>query len=537
VSHTKRAVRAGEQHEPPPPARTVKPNRRTHTVLPVVAIAGDADGNYLSESGETGSVSQLIDELPKYAPTLFCTVGAADFVAMLDEIYSPLHPNSWQRIYGVDAKDVTPVNGVARAARCTTPVNLFGWKDRDGGVFHRIIDPVTMYRNALGDIWPGEDDDLRKLLKWGIALRDFCAEQNLRVSPVLGGMAAQLLRDPRFYPNDRRKVPTVINERARETMPGNHYFLNVLPDPSNNFTAHYLDQHRAHHYHARHTPLPDSNNCFAYGRFTDLGDTSFRDCDPRFMGLYCLDLDAPRNRPPFDFLGSNLDAVFVYSNELPYLLDSGFRVTGVRAAWGSVKRDVGIAKYAGWACDQLDRYDNAAWLKPLLLATYGVLATRPMTRKAVFRMAKKGTPVTFRTGRRKVSGLYIETPRKLQPGVAHVIQLGMIQAATRVESIGLAQWLDFQGYTVLSIHSDSVHVEADDDKPLPEFIPEPWRCKTRLTYLQYISEQAFLSNQMKCLPGVSGQELRRYTGQSNRAPRFTAREVSAREANDKPVEV
>jgi hypothetical protein len=532
-----RAVRADTSHEPPLPARTVKPNRRTHTVLPVVAIVGDSDGCYLSESGETGSVSQLIDTLPNLPSTLFCTVGAADFVAMLDEVYTPQYPNSWQRIFGVDAKEVTPVNGVARATRCTTPVNLFGWKDRDGGVFHRIIDPVTMYRNALGDIWPGEDDDIRKLLKWGVALRDFCGENNLRVSPVLGGMAAQLLRDPRFYPGDRRKVPTVINERARETLPGNHYFLNVSPDPSNNFTAHYLDQHRAHHYHTQHTALPDSNNCFAYGAFRDLDSAPFSVCDPRFMGLYCLDLDAPIHPPPFDFIGDRLDARFIYSNELPYLLDAGYRVTGVRAAWGSVKRDTGLPKYAAWASDQLDEYGDPAWLKPLLLATYGVLATRPMTRKAVFRMAKKGMPVTFRTGRRKLSGLYIETPRKLQPGVAHVIQLGMIQAATRVESIGLAQWLDAEGYTILSIHSDSVHVEADDDKPLPEHIPEPWRCKTALTYLQYINEQAFLCNQMKCLPGVSGQELRRYTGQSNRAPRFTAREVEAREANDRPVTV
>lgn len=534
-----RAVRADKPHEPPPPARTVKPNRRTHTVLPVIAIvcgANSDEGEYLSESGETGTVSKLIDTLPKASPTLFCTVGAADFVAMLDEIYTPLYPSSWQRIYGVEAKDVTPVNGIARAARCTTPVTLFGWKDRDGGAFHRIIDPVTMYRNALGDIWPGEENDIRKLLRWGVTLRDFCADNNLRVSPVLGGMAAQLLRDRRFYPNDRRKVPTVINERARETIPGNHYFLNVLPDPSNNFTAHYLDQHRAHHYHARHTLLPDSNNCFAYGRFQDLRDVAFCDVDPRFMGLYCLDLDAPARRTPFDFIGHNsladrigdkVNAQFVYSNELPYLLDAGFRITGVRAAWGSIVRDTGLPKYARWASDQLDEYGDPAWLKPLLLAVYGVLATRPMTRKAVFRMAKKGTPVTFRTGRRKISGLYIETPRKLQPGVAHVIQLGMIQAATRVESIGLAQWLDSLGHTILSIHSDSVHVEANDDKPLPEFIPEPWRCKQTLTYLQYISEQAFLSNQMKCLPGVSGQELRRYTGHSNSAPRFTAKPVEA----------
>lgn len=145
MSHTTRAVRDKAPHEPPPPARTVKPNRRTHQPLPVVSIGPTG---FLAECGETGTIDQLVEELPTYPPTLFCTVGAADFVAMLDEVYAPQYPNSWQRIFGVEAKDVTPVNGAARAARCTTPVNLFGWKDRDGGVFHRIIDPVTMYRNA-----------------------------------------------------------------------------------------------------------------------------------------------------------------------------------------------------------------------------------------------------------------------------------------------------------------------------------------------------------------------------------------------------
>lgn len=518
------ANRVRSKHEPPPPPRTVKPNARTHRALPVVAISGS---QFLTEEGETGTVAELIEALPDYAPTLFCTVGAADFIAMLNQIYLLRYPNSWQRVITPHEASVIKVGAVEKASRVTVAVNYFGWQGagKRNGVFHKIIDPVTMYQQGLDEVWPAfEGDPIRKLLRWAITLRDFCAENNLQVRPTLGSISSQLLKQPRFYPRARRKVPAKVNERARENLPGNHYFLNVVSDPSNNFNAYYLDQKRAHHYHARHVPLPDSNNCYAYGAFTNLAHIAFCDTDPRFMGLYCLDLDPPTHPPPYDWVGSRLDGAFVYSNELPHLLDYGYRVRGVRAAWGSIKRDEGIRKYAIWASDQLDKYGDPIWLKLLLHATYGCLATRPMNRKTIYRLAKRGEPVTVRTGRNKLTGLMVESSRKLEPGIAHVIQRGMIEAATRSESIGLAQWLDHQGHTILSIYADAVIVEADDDRPLPEFIPDPWRCKSELTNLQFVSAQAFISNQMTKLPGV-GRELRGYLPVRGQAPRVKMYDV------------
>lgn len=508
------ATPVSKRHEPPPPPRTVKPNGRTHKSLPIVAVGRDS---FLAESGETGTLAELIDKLPNYETTLFCTVGAADLVTRLNQIYLLRYPGTWQVSWNVPDGNAVRVGGVERAVRVMVAVNYFGWNRGSGGkkgdksVYHQIIDPVTMYQQGLDDIWPElEGDPLRRLLKWATTLRDFCAENNLKVKPTLGGISAQALRNPKFYPDARRKVPAKINQRARENLPGNHYFLNVKPNvefPA----AYYLDQKRAHHYHARHIPLPDSNHCYAYGAFADLGSVAFPDVDSRFMGLYCLDLDPPAIRPPYDWVGTGLaeritsDTLreqFVYSNELPHLLDCGYRVRGVRAAWGSVKRDYGLLRYAEWAESQLDRYGDPVWLKLLLHATYGCLATRPMTRKTVYRLAKRGEPTTIRTGRNKITGLLVESPRKLEPGIAHVIQRGMIEAATRSESIGLAQWLDHQGHTVLSIYADAVIVEADDDRPLPELIFDPWRCKAELTHLQYYTAMAFRSDQMTKLPGV-----------------------------------
>jgi hypothetical protein len=520
------ASRVSNRREPPPPARTVKPNRRTYKSLPIVAICS---GQTLSESGEAGTVAELINALPDYGATLFSCVGSADFVTMLNQTYLLRYPGTWQRVVTPHEAGVTRVGSVERASRMTVVVNYFGWQHKSkkgGGTYHRIIDPVTMYQQGMDEIWPTfEGEPIRKLLKWAVTIRDFCAENNLQVRPTLGGISSQMLRSPRFYPNARRKVPSKINERARENLPGNHYFLNVTPDPSNNFSAYYLDQKRAHHYHARNVALPDSNNCFAYGAFTDLGSVTFAIPDTRFMGLYCLDLDPPSKRPVYNWIGDRLDAVFVYSNELQHLLDSGYRVRGVRAAWGSVKRDYGLQQYAEWAETQLDEYDDPIWLKLLLHATYGCLAVRPMNRKAIYRLAKSGTPVEIRTGRHKLGGLLVESTRKLEPGIAHVIQRGMIESATRSESIGLAQWLDSKQHKTLCIYADAIIVEADDDNPLPD-IPDPWRCKTQLTNLQFVSAQAFLSNEMTKLPGV-GRELRAYRPTRGYAPHKQVYDVVA----------
>ena len=453
---------------------------------------------------------------------------------MLGETFTAQYGETWNWRVHCDERNMTAPNQFMRVSRVTTVVNYFGWQgsDHNKGCYHRAIDPITFCGHQLADLMPkpsppndgiewvtfagnatdGPDEwgQLRDLLTWATRLRDFCDQNNLEIRPTQGSVAAQFLSDPRFYPEARRKVPAKINERARENLPGNHYYLNVRPDPSNDFAAYYLDQHRSHHYHARTTPLPDSDHCYAFGRFTDLGESNLR-VDRHFNGLYCLDLIAPKRRPNFDWtrkpplelrLEDNLESVFVYSNELPHLRDLGYRVRRVRAAWGSSRRDTGLPKYAEFACGQLDRYGDAPWIKPLLLSTYGVLATRPKNRESIFRLAKRGEPVRIKVGKRELNGVRVVSPRKLEPGVAHVIQRGMIEAATRSESIGLAQWLEHCGHTVLSIYADAVMVEADDDRPLPE-LPDPWRCKRELNHLQFINQQAFKSDGMTKLPGVS----------------------------------
>lgn len=534
---------AAESFNPAP--RIVRPRTRTYKRLPVVAMN---DIVMLTEQGEVRELDFHLDgdaaslETLTYftsaPPTLFAKRAAADFISILDRHFNERDPNHWQWRASVHERDIVRPDGVKVASRVSTIIHYFGFK---GGSYHKIIDPVVMYGHDLDTIWPtdqggGHDsgglnpptaesgDALMRLLEWAVTLRNFCDKNGMEVRPTIGGIGSQFLTDRRFYPKRRRKVPMVINERAREKLPGNHYHLTVHPTPYEEFRALYLDQHRAHHYHARTVSLPDSNQLYAHGMFRNLNETVFKETWPDFYGLYCLDLQEPPTSRPSHWI-TILERAFVFSNELPHLFDMGYKVNGVYAAWGSFRRDTGIARYAKWASKQLDHYGDKPWLKPLLLSTYGTLATKPKYGESVFKLAKSGNEVTLVTGRNTLTGKHVVAPKKLEPRIANVIHRGMIEAATRSESVGYGQYLADQGFHVLSVYADAVIVEDDPDKNLPAPI-DPWRLKQTLNHLQFINQQAFISGEMTKLPGVSREQMayRQHT-MPGYAPRMTKYEA------------
>lgn len=483
--------------------RAVKPRSRKYKRLPIIVVAR---GRWINENGEP--VPEYLPDMPS---TLFVTIGAGDFVSQLDEVYAAAYPDSWQWHVSTQEKGIVQPGGIRVAARVTTVVKQFGFKN---GNYHRIIDPVVMYGKKLDDVWPGPGSLEARLMEWGQAIRDFCHENGMEVRPTIGSISGQFLTDRRFYANARRKVPRAINDRARENLPGNHYGLAVEPSPEREFTAWYVDQRRAHHYHAARTPLPDADNLYAHGRFTDLSlkGVSLGEIQDDFHGLYCVHMQVPENvhHRFWHWINPTAPYDFVFSNEIPLLLEMGYKINHVIAAWGSHDRDQGIARYANWADQQLDEHADAPWIKPLLLATYGTLATRPSWGEAVFRLAKRGQPATVYTGRRSLTGIQTHKPIKLEPGIANVIHRGMIEAATRAESIQLARTLADRGLRVLSIYADAVIVQQpkDDTRQLPP-VPEPWRLKRTLNHLQFINQQAFISGEMTKLPGVS-REVKEY---------------------------
>jgi len=475
----------------------------------VVAVVKDT---VLTEDGESMLLDQLVRRLPPMQRTLFAATNGADLLAYLDNIFAIPYPTTWQWRTSDISRDVPSV-GTVRVRSVTVAVQWFGFRGNGhkGGIFHRLIDPVTMYRKSMSEIMAGDHKSkLAWLLKWAVTLRDWCIDNRLQISPTTGGIGAQLLTDPRFYPEARRKVPRQTNDRARDTLPGNHYCLEVIPSPEREYRVTYIDQHRAHHYHARLLKFPHANHLYALGNFHNLDKFYREQPSPMFMGLYCLDLLAPRFGKHYSWLKGNgiLERQFVYTNELPHLLDMGYLILGVRAAWGSTHRDSGLNRLAAWACDQLDRHDNAPWLKPVLLSAYGCLACKGDHAQTVFRLARRGEETTIATGKRRLTGIAVKR-KKLEPGITNVIHRGMIEAATRSESIGMAQHLILRGQRILQIYADAVLVEADDDRPLP-LLPEPWEVKQTLNHYQPLSKQAFIADGMSRLPGVSHRDLLAY---------------------------
>lgn len=491
--------------EPLEVQKIVRPRHRKPRRMPVVAIGDTAA--WIDENGKVGPISELLTALPA-TPTLFAKVNAADFIALLDEHYRKTHPTTWQWWAHENERAIRNPDGLKIAARVTVAIHSFGFK---GKGYHRIIDPITMYGKGLDDIWPGDEPPIQKLLEWAQQIRNFCHDNQMEVRPTIGAISTQFLTDHRFYPNDRRKVPRATNDTARTHQPGNHYALYVHPAPHKEFTAWYIDQTRAHHYHARTAALPDADSLYAYGWFADLDGIAFDKPESDFHGLLCLDLELPKELDQFTWIRRNGKHHFVFTNEVPHLLDMGYRVRGEIAAWGSFKQDTGLAKYAIFADQQLDKYDaNNAWLKPLLLATYGTLSTRAGTAGTVFRMASKGERVQLVTGHRTLTGKLVRPPKRLEPKIANVLHRGMIEAATRSDSVGLAQHLAAQGYTILSIYADAIIVKQDEEHTSLPILPEPWRIKDTLNYLRFINKQAFISSEMTKLPGVS-RELQQYT--------------------------
>lgn len=509
-----------------PPQHVVRPRGRQYKLMPVMAIHGKVT---MTEDGTLGSMEELIAALPGMPSTLFVKIGAADFLGACDMTFSKDY-TAWQWHATERERAICRPDGVRIAARVSIAIHFFGFKH---GNYHKIIDPITMHGRGLDEIWPGTDGTIVRLRDWAVALRDFCHENNLDVRPTTGGISAQFLTDPRFYPDARRKVPRPTNDSVRERLPGNFYHLTVAPGPQREYTAYYLDQHRAHHRHAMDTDLPCANGLYAMGDFAAMDTISFPDVWDNFYGLYCLDLRTPtrrRNKFMREWLNHSpltevIERRFIYSNELPLLQDMGYEVIGVRAAWGSHRRDTGIATYAAWAMAQLDRYSDAPWIKPLLLSTYGTLATRPKIAEAIFKTAKKGDHVTVATGQNKLRGRHIKGRVKLEPRIANVLHRGMIEAGTRVESLYYAIHLSHTGYHVLSIYADAVIIKIDDDKPEQPLIVDPWRLKATLNHLQFINTQAFQSGEMTRMPGVTGisRDAAKHRQRTNKAPNMVPR--------------
>jgi len=412
-----------------------------------------------------------------------------------------------------------------------TLVSWFGWRTfwSNGTTahthYHYPVDPIVLANCAIHRLIPHEVDSdarLAALLAWGMDMREWCRENDLKVSTSAGSLAIQLLTDPRFYPESRRKVPRATNDRARQHLFGNHYELHTEPRIFQN--GYYLDMKSAHHYCASKVALPNANTLNARGKFREpLGESedqpftrsepirvasgcaAYRQLTTRAYGLLQVRIDPlrPHERFTLPYLKKpGIRIAWIYTNELELVRELGGQILGIEAAWVSFERDDGIRKYAEWAMaeNRAMSSERKKWCKPTLLAAYGMLAHRPTAPTIGYHQSDKGIrqPVPVPGGGVLEMNIH-QAQKETESRICNVIHRGMIEAEVRVRVIRMARELAAQGTEVLALYADSVIVNSD--LPLT-FLPEPWDIKTELTQLEFFNAVSFHSKEMTKLPGI-----------------------------------
>lgn len=509
--------------ERPDIPRVVKPRKPYDLDLPIIAVTSEEI--FIESTGELLSRELLAPTLEHHASAL---IVCSNPERLLTEVHRELsHHPLWQFRLSPLLRERMGQRGEIET-RQELIVNFFGFKrpnhhkGSQGRYFYPLA-PSQYCRRSTRDLIPGDMPFWQALLTWAEGVRVFCQAHKLRATPTAGGVAAQLLRHPDFYPADRRKAPTATNEKTRPHLPGNHYELRAELDRIYG-GALYIDQADAHHFAAESIALPHADDLYAQGRFHQLdGEPWLRPERPGWdsvlssHGLFHACLEVPpivangRYIPPALHTPGPAQRRYVFSNELPELLALGARIRWISAAWTSHQADEGIRKYAEWAKREIQLWpDQKPWLKPTLLASYGILAAKPRRLTLAFWQATGGEEETWPVASDQVDVKVTRTKRAMQSPIANVIQRGMIEAETRRRSLSLARLLEEKhGREVLSVYADAVIVrDRKGDPPGLPLLPEPWRVKDRLSMLRFYSPQAFVSDQIRRLPGVSSDILK-----------------------------
>lgn len=505
---------------PPPPRRSIRPRRETRLDKPVIAIHGDS---ILLENGDVHPTSELPELIVTQPSSIIVTHQPGHIVRDLDTHFTD-HPR-WQFRATPIERELWGANRKYRTTIRDTTISFFGFQgeNKKAGHYHYPISPQTfclLTANAIRRaVDPPETSTLVHLMRWGLDIRNFLQSHKLDLRPTSGGVAGQLLRDKRFYPEDRRKVPRYTNAAARDQLPGNFYRL-YSGEVGRVYRAAYLDQTAAHHSAAKDIEFPDADTLKMRGRFNslDIHRPFCKSSSPNFRelisqpGLFYLGVATPhlpdKSFPLPGVEGMGFHAVYAYSNELPYLRKLGVDIRFIVAQWTSPNLDRGLNRYAEWALDQIQVAppERKPWLKPALLSTYGVLAARPKKIEFGYKRAKNATEKQYPCGSGFLTVQAKRTEQIREMPTANVIHRGMIEAETRLRTLQMASDLSALGHPILGVYADSVFVENGAELPL---LPAPWRLQEHLTGLRFMSATQFRSDQVSKLPGMSLAERER----------------------------
>jgi hypothetical protein len=519
-------------HEEPQLPRTVKPRKPTKgNRLSIIVYTNNL---IYRERDDTYHKPSLLPELVKTEPSsIFVAVDTSRLLCRLDQLFRD--DSSWQfKVRPIERTRNAQTSGKAVFSYSGVNVDWFGFtglrlpdgprggKRHEPNRYHRVLDPATfcgvmptIVSDALADTTGDIELLTDALYLWARSLRGWCEEQGVTLRSTNGSIAAQLLKDPRFYPEDRRKVPSFINESVRSHLPGNYYKLFCQLETEHD--AFYLDQVSAHHTIAQTISLPNANNLFAYGHHKSLIDkpgvpnTVLKRVLAMHGSIYCkihVPHLPPNSFPPPWASKHGRHLAYLFTNELQLAYDLGIKVEYVIAAWVSPDKDTGLAKYAEFSKQQLLKASplQKDWLKSTLLATYGILAAKPRKFKSGFAKARDGEETCYAAGAGLLSVIEKSSQRESEPSVANVMHRAMIEAETRKRSLEMARMMvKYHGFRVLSIYADSVFLDARDKEgfiiALP-LLPPEWRLQAELSHLRFHTPVSFTSDRLMKMPGT-----------------------------------
>lgn len=440
------------------------------------------------------------------APTVFVVTDPSRFLDLLNDKFAALP--AWRYKLTRNTREVKGCGVVS------VKLHTFGFRE-DGKrktALHQCWCPRSISPTPFYKFIDAGEVDHATLLLWALDVRAWAQENDLTLRNAFAGYAAQLLRDSRFYPEPRRRVPRATNEKTRPSLPGNLIELYTAPGPhSHTVTA--IDQRSAHHRVAQSVALPDANTLFARGYFRDPDDAPRYWCERGstvynrtvsqpgllYVGMYSRYSRKREFRLPVQD-HNGFTKAWVYTNTVDFLESTGTRIEGIYAAWTSATVDTGLARYGAWAQQQIESAPahRKRWLKPLLHSTYGLLAARPRPLEVGYNRGPASRLAPFVFGPREFNVHLYDLP-EWQPAIANLVQRGIIEAETLLRSLRMAQSLTDSGCTVLHLHTDGLHVEG----PLP-LLTDDWSV-VQLTNVTYIDRVSWVSTERQCLPGRDAQ--------------------------------
>lgn len=474
---------------------TIKPRRRGYKHRAIVVIKDDVG---ITEDGEC--IEDLLLFAMEEDSCIFVTLDPAGLLNIMKTGHAP--DFNYQMIESREA-DVP----AGCATMSTTRLTRFGWnrRNRRNKAMHIVWSIADMMRDPSKILNEGSVADM---LRFARDVRDWCKDNNLPVPTALSGISASLLRDGRFYPDGRGRVPRATNERVRPLLPG--VYSELRADTGKTYrTAVALDQRRAYHRATKDTALPDPNTLFARGHF-DCPEGAPLWCSPgdsvydrtiRQPGLVLVRASSrhthqKETRPPaVNFIGTQ--DIYLWTNEVPLCIETGLQIHGIIAAWTSTHKDECLPRYGKWAEEAINAADDyrAKWLKPTLHALYGLLAARPRDIRIGHRIGS-GAPAKYILGAGHTFHVHETRLGAASPPTVNTVALGVLQSEIRTRTMRLANGLLMEGVDVLHIHADGIHVSGK----LPLLNTSDWSIEPR-TKLQYIDRVSWLAEEGDTLPG------------------------------------